>query len=805
MTIYLFKHANYYNRIIKRYETIEDYQNKAELITWQVNTNFIPNNEITASQIVNMEDDGLMPDYFIVTQNTGEIVSRWYITESIHMREGQYNFKLYRDVIADWYDKVITAPAFIEKATLGVNDPLIFNRENMTYNQIKTSEAAIKDESGVVWYAIYCKPELSAAVTLPSKEIRYDEEVTNINSYPYYEYREKDYYMAPPTGSASIVAQVFRRTLGINQAVEQYYIGLNINNFDPQTPLSFGGKQLNIATGVAKEKGWFDDAEGYRISASEGPVPARDSLTKLAKENLKTEELISSMPAYVPNMSNGDPSSLDGKIIFESGTNKYYRMNVYEADSQYIHTVIPYGSALFAKLDSIMKDVFEYKETVGTDLWYYETKHRVFRFGFTEIKDYSSTLNILATRRHSLDAPYDVIMIPGDNMICRKQKTTQLIPTSQEFAMEVIDALMSDDNISPYIYDIQRVPYTTLPSAWFKAYPGGSLIDIDDLEEGTDYAASVFDGDPLGFVFFPQSVSAKKTITKLAAIQPTDAVELKVANECDMYRIVSPNFNGQFEFSAAKNGGISGYTITITLIPYTPYIKVAPIFGGLYGQTFNDARGMICSGDFSITQKSSEWATYKYNNKNYQEMFDRQIQNMEVNNSAQRIGEFASATVGTITGAATGAITGAMVGQGYGAAIGAVVGGTSALAGGITDIILGEKLRKEAIDYTKDNFGYQLGNIKAIPYSITKLSTVSADNKIFPILEYYTCTEEEKQALRDKITYNGMTVGIIGTVENYQQEDPTYIKGKLIRLEDLGESFLVANTIANELNQGVYI
>ena len=803
MTIYLFKHANYYNRIIKRYETIDEYQDNAELVTWQVNTNFIPNNEITASQIVNMEDDGLMPDYFIVTQNTGEIVSRWYITESIRMREGQYNFKLYRDVIADWYDKVVTAPAFIEKATLGVNDPLIFNREDMSYNQIKQTETAIKDESGVPWYSVYCKPELNATINIPAKEIYYDEEVSNINTYKYYGYRDNDYYVR--SGNENLVVKVFRKTFGIAALVEQYYIGYNIErDLSLQTPISFGKCHID---GVSKENGWFDQAEGYRLSHIIGAL--RSSALSIRGNILKNttpEELISSLPAYVPYAYNEDPTSLDGRIIFDSGTNTYYKMNVNEVNAQKIHNVIPAGSEIFRKLDKAVKESSWYaNETGGVDLWYYEAYYRTFRFSFVELNDFTSTMNITNTRRHSLDAPYDVIMIPGDGMICRQQSITQLTQTSQEFAMEVINALMSNEDASKYIYDIQRVPYTTLPSAWFKKYPGSSLVDIDDLDEGLDYAAATKDGNTLGFVFFPQSINANKTITKRVIEQPSDPIELKVANECDVYRIVSPNFNGQFEFSAAKNGGISGYTISTTLIPYTPYIKVAPIFGELYGQTFNDARGMICSGDFSITQKSSEWANYKYNNKNYQEMFDRQIQNMEINNKFAAIQEGATAITGTVSGAVNGGIGGAMVGGGWGAAAGAIAGGGAAAVGGIADVIIGKRLRQEAIDYAKDNFGYQLGNIKAIPYNITKLSAMSADNKIFPILEYYTATEEEKQALRDKITYNGMSVGKIGQVVYYQQEEPTYIKGKIIRLEDLGEGFLVANTIANELNQGVYI
>ena len=104
------------------------------------------------------------------------------------------------------------------------------------------------------------------------------------------------------------------------------------------------------------------------------------------------------------------------------------------------------------------------------------------------------------------------------------------------------------------------------------------------------------------------------------------AIERKVENECDLYRLCSGNYQGMFEFSAAKSYGIDGYHVDCTFKPYNPYIHVAPKLKGLYGTsfaTFNDARGLICGGDFSLTQLSNAWANYELQNKNYQAIFDR--------------------------------------------------------------------------------------------------------------------------------------------------------------------------------------
>lgn len=281
------------------------------------------------------------------------------------------------------------------------------------------------------------------------------------------------------------------------------------------------------------------------------------------------------------------------------------------------------------------------------------------------------------------------------------------------------------------------------------------------------------------------------------------ALSLKLSNETDLYRLCSPNWAGYFDFSVAKMGGVcSGFNVDCSYKPYQPYIHISPIFTGLYGKDFNDARGLICGGDFSLPQLNNAWANYQLNNKNYQAIFDRQMQNLDINNKYQQENDIFGAITGGIGSTVSGAASGAMVGGIPGAIVGGVLGAAGGTVGGILDVNRNANLRKENKQLQVDLYNYNLGNIKALPTSLTKVSAYNNNNKIFPILEYYTCTPKEKEILKNKIKYDGMTIMEISTLSKYNNG---YIKGRLIRLDDLNDDSHVADDIYAEVSRGLYL
>lgn len=286
-------------------------------------------------------------------------------------------------------------------------------------------------------------------------------------------------------------------------------------------------------------------------------------------------------------------------------------------------------------------------------------------------------------------------------------------------------------------------------------------------------------------------------------------VAMKIDNECKLYRLVSPNYQGEFEFSPVKNGGIDRFNVDCTYKPYNPYIHVNPDFGGMYGDDYNDSRGLICQGDFTVGMISDAFTNYELQNKNFQQIFNRQIQNMDVSNEIARQEQAVKSITGTVTGAASGAVAGAMVGGGYGAIAGAVVGLAGGAAGGIADYVNLEKQLKENKNYAVDMYNYNLQNIKALPYTITRCTALTFNNKLFPFIERYECTEEEKQAFIYKLKYDGMTVNAIGKISDYTDMAGRLVRGEVIRYDEgdnvLKEDLHLANEIYNEIKKGVYI
>ena len=379
-----------------------------------------------------------------------------------------------------------------------------------------------------------------------------------------------------------------------------------------------------------------------------------------------------------------------------------------------------------------------------------------------------------------------------DNIIVYKvsQSTNRVIDYNWYNAVEILP----DNSLKIYTIDNWENPEINmdLQDYYYKDYYFAFWIkNVSYTSQNVDHLAS-----------------AVRIAQAYSILNPgNEAIERKLANECDVVRLVSQNYSAIFEFSPAKSGGVDGFLADCTYKPWSPYIHILPKLKGLYGDNFvaiDDARGLICGGDMSLPQLSNAWANYQLQNKTYQEMFDRQIKNMDVQNDINKQGAIAQLIASPITGGAAGAAAGAQIGGAAGAAALGAIGAVGGLATAGLDYANTLKMMEENRQYAIDMYGYKLQNIQAIPTSLTKTSALTYNTRVWPFIEYYTCTEDERTALKDKIKYNGMTIMKVSQLRNYLLGKDNFYKGKLIRLNIKVDSHM-AYEIYNELNKGVYL
>jgi hypothetical protein len=923
---------NYFNRIIKRYTTLADYKTHSDSNYDFSGINFNPNDGVTTTQIIGSttqqqtggpdpvplawEHDG-NPDYLIVyeTEQVGNttintIKSRWFIVESVRTCNGQYSLKLKRDSIADFFESLLSCPAFIKKGTVSDDNPLIVNSEGITVNQIKSGETLLKDQTGSAWLVGYMPKngglDGQVSVTIPTANIKY-ETIENLAT------------------ELDVDATDLSNILTTNQNNPAYFINDNIEIVG----------WVNVTDGSSYEWRVLARSQDNLTSVSYGRydfmmhTPTSDCFAKEANGDYWSRLQFSGLGTYWKNSVNPSVNAIKtGWKTWTSGK-PFFTRQVYDKLKSYVESetlIYKAGKYYKLKVGSIVgptntsypvsattspfsticsKFVNDWNQAHASSSWNLQlvNNHSGNIFvNYNELTAYfylqevsASTdvegisFSMSSTRNACMDQVYDMFAIPFSNVSIEDGINTYegIGEYSQQLAVAIAEK-MSDGDYS--LYDLQLLPYCPIPeiagagninitgltSGYDYDYitqTSAEVIDdlIDycsaeeigvglyqaELQKDTglpdasilDYGCEILEGGDLASVPSLSKVEVLgSTILKFTAniaderdadyiqvriwwkinsltpviksiiIYPKRATfsvninqnlvlkdSMKIEALCNNYRLVSPNYQGSFDFNVAKNGGtVNGFIADCTYKPYTPYIKVAPLFNWLYGVNFGDCRGLICAGDFSLGRVNSAWESYEMQNKNYQNIFNREIQNLDVAQSIQRTQQYLSGGLNIVRDTIAGGVGGGLAtGSPYGAIAGAAIGGIGSGIGYGVDMNLMEKGLQEQRQFSIDKYKMQLGNIQALPYTLTKVGAFNINSKVWPFLEYYTCSEQEKEALRMKIQYEGMTVGIVDVLGNYINNG--YVQADLIRNETIIEDSHLLDDIYIELTKGVYM
>lgn len=802
VNLYFLQYNNYFNRQTKPHRTVANW-----FLPYQIGNTigvqlFNYGDGVDTTQVVNTTNwtnENRVPDYCVVENQTDGSRQYWYVLEWKYLRKGQYEATLKRDVLSENYDLIITAPMLIKKGTVYEGDSAIFNSEGQAYNQIKSSETLLYDETGCPWVvgyvprnsfnsaeeakrtvtqSIYTETDFTYA-TLEDFRADYPYDFNMGGRHPIVEYNNDPIYSVRAQHPAT--KRVYNSSF-TSKGLKDYNPGAEW--VDSLSKYSFMKYSLGYYQSTAEHTFGTATWTFNKISGSTQQIYdyMKINLNDMDNAMAALYKVYSNFLTLLQNKLGGGKMLRVGSA---EGGYTYYRIEVSKVTKNFERlapqSIVNYYSTNLPSVGilSNTSSADNYVVTMDYNDWGYtlvETTGQEIKAILPQPKD-----------RNTLSSnPYDMFAIPYGNIDIYKDGIKEL--TTNKYAATGITMAISEVLGDANVYDMQLLPYCPLRG----------LISEDDT---IDYHAAETklytnivnsNGEVINKIFWCTDDSFSFQIPLKLVVK-----NYKIENECDMYRLCSPNYTGVFEFNLAKNGGLDYIEVDCTYKPFNPYIKLNPNFKRLYGSDFNDQRGLICGGDFSLPQLSNAWANFQLNNKNYQLTFDREIQSMEISNRYQRISEWMNLLSGT-----------AKAGMAIGSLSNPVAGGISAginFGTGVASNIMSDKLRDEQINLKKDLFYYQLDNVKAIPSALSKASAFNINNKYVPFLEKYTCTEEEKNALRDKLRWQGMTVMRTGQIQDYVWADDTYIEAMPLRLTGLSEDTHTAQAIAQELNMGTYI
>lgn len=802
MTIYILSYNSYFNRIVKKYDSLKEYGNY--IIHSESQLNFNPGDGCDTTFVAGRQGnpyDG-SGNYLIYSEDNVSITSRWFIIDQTRNLKGQYTLTLHRDVVVDSYNDVMNADMVVESAIIPDTNPLIYNAEPLSVNQIKVDEQPLKDKTGCPWIVGYFDKRKYLDITT-QRELEYDVSV----NMPFETWRTELSSMKAPTDESLIISAYSVKSVGPG-VPQEYYEGVyTISNINGQSD-NITYKKIGSAN---------EDYSFYKRTFSDDTIfPEAWNLRTQIEENNVFQNLKN-------NYSLNKSANYDDYLGFNNktvrfkeadGNYSYYKLYTYQLIS-YSMEIVNRSVAESVQLTKSMESLdFNVISSDISCVVYMQNFNTIQLSNYTKIDpgtftgiinegasyNYSSADTSAGywTKKLATDAPYGIFAIPYGEVTINDNKTEKDV--AMLYAQEAYRRAGGTSG-GTFIYDLQLLPYCPCPE-WVDDDGKISL-------KNENYYNLIKDGDKIkSYIIYPQSQTFTLNINHKINLD-----NIKINTTCNIYRLCSPNYNGQFEFNAAKNGGVNYFNVDCTYKPYNPYIHINPDFKELYGSDFNDCRGLICNGEFSLPVMNDAWIAYENTNKNYQNIFDRQIQNMDTNRSIQRKQETVAIYTNALTAVGSGGLGGKMLSGGstVGSIVGGIIGAGASIAGGYADRNFSDQLYKESVSFAKDNWNMSLDNIQALAQSVGKTTSFTANNKIFPIIEYYSCTEAEKEFVANKIALNSMSVGVPGKPKEYVTnkwsynniESKGFFKGKLLHA-DIEQDSHYLTTLAHELELGGY-
>ena len=590
MQLLLLHYNNYFNRIIKKENTIADYKAADADYKEVSNINFNPGDGVNTSLVLGLGQNGSLFDgeefdYLVayeVVDNTNVINSRWFIIEQDRERAGQFELTLKRDVLVDNYADVVNSPIFLEKGFINdSNDPLLYNSESMNLNQIKQLEIPLKDETESGWVVGYIpsdafpkvEPQYDRVEKKVTTPMEADFEIDNINDWSYWQYclSNPNYkLMADSAGKRKVTVKI--RSEDRQADYRSFRVDMVTANYTFYPNSTDAGTYSQQNSGYIKTSATLEYPQWYQdygpVTFKQGTINAGicNNIFDPVRNNSAFNTALNTILGTGINI--GDTSALrrlQDKIILDATTNKYYRISVISISESNPITVTSSTTGGQAALTAL-KNAMYYPNGAGGSLQGEYTTFTAsnsstsYAIKLTNIGD-SFYVDLNSDRAHLNDAPYDMFCIPFSDTLKLKFDSTEFT-CSKNVALSMATEIARDLG-SGNVYDVQLLPYCPNRTLVVNSGSPSSVLNLASVKY--DLIKESVTNSPKSAVIWCTESTFQVPITvesNIVEFKPTEDAPIKINNE-SYYTI--PNsistYTGRMGISTTSYNNIIVYKV----------------------------------------------------------------------------------------------------------------------------------------------------------------------------------------------------------------------------------------------------
>lgn len=724
----------------------------------------------TDKDYINIDSADTINGHIIYKTNAGEVIPtyildtdssrRWFVSGITQLRSGKYQLSLLRDIISESPDLWQSEEAYINAGL--ANDYNKYKRWNLPYTNTKVKQERLNingKSSFFVFYVNEQKVSNQGAISEEDLQINqtsvpgytnFDFEVTSLDEIPGYDYVNAGTRINVAESNSNIYLYIYDTTLKFAHRFKFDVSSGDIVTSGPSTPAHPNGPfgsciKIPTNNNVIKNN-TNNNAFSLKTAINNFIANQTDRSTNISSA------IVNNLSAYV------------NKIIYETNSQKFYtiRLNQTSGVSSKKYNAENAGELITA-LRSINWATTGGTEGTITSLNY--ASDGDFLTNTINYTQYEYTLQELGTATSfNFNFRADVSKLPKSAVRCVNivasgdmldSDLTRVLMAAQTNGTLGINQQGIDDTANVgRIIDIQYLPFSvaTTTNEDIKINNTAQVaqfLDVDDFEYAVD---------------LPDLTNINK--------------------ETDTIKIVSPSRASQFLFRPYDNDGNMIFNTKITIRPYNSVIYVRPSTQGLLLLDWDDKDCLIISEDFSLTNVTSSWTEYVYNNRNYQNAFAREIQGREfertwerrVEEAQQRADEWTARNISTQK--ATTYTGNLPLISDIAGAVGSAWKDSAYMQAAQVDREYNEALYQESLAISREQFSYQMDNIKSQPLIPSKVTTIDCKFLDGIYLEYYSTNQTELDAIANYYRYNGHRIDDYGTFGEYLGQ---FVRGKIIK------------------------